>query len=142
MTVLPIPDRVVLYDGVCNLCNDSVKFIIQRDPAAKFSFAPMQEAAGHELLRQHGLEHLDLSTFVLIREGRAYLRSSAWLQIVGDLDGAWPVLTVFRIVPRFIRDAVYDFIGKRRYRWFGKQEMCLVPTADTRKRFLRWEPAA
>lgn len=135
-------DRIVLYDGVCNLCNESVKFIIQRDRSAKFKFAPMQEPAGIALLKQHGLEDIDLSTFVLIRFGKVYLRSSAWMQIVRDLDGAWPVLSVGSIVPRFIRDGVYDFIGSNRYRWFGKQAMCLIPTADNKKRFLDWTPSA
>lgn len=131
-------DRIVLYDGVCNLCNESVKFIIQHDRNAKFRFAPMQEPAGKALLKQHGLDHIDLSTFVLIRDGRAYLRSSAWMRIMRDLDGAWPLFSVFAIVPPFIRDRAYDYIGARRYKWFGKQESCLIPTPDTKRRFVGW----
>ncbi len=132
------PSRIVLYDGVCNLCNDSVKFIIKHDKSAKFHFAPMQEPAGRALLKQHGLEDIDMSTFVLIKNGKAYLRSTAWMQIVSELDGAWPMLSAFRVVPRFIRDAAYDYVGARRYKWFGKKEMCLIPTPDTKRRFLDW----
>lgn len=132
-------ERIVLYDGVCNLCDTSVNFIIEHDPDARFMFAPMQEPAGQALLKQHGLEGLDMSSFVLLKGGKIYLRSSAWMHIVRDLKGPWKALAVFGIVPSFLRDAVYNYIGANRYKWFGKKDMCLMPTPDIRKRFLGWE---
>lgn len=135
------PERIVLYDGVCNLCNGSVNFIINNDRDAKFKFAPMQEPAGQALLKRYGLEYIDLSTFVLIEDGKAYFRSTAWMKIVRHLDGAWPLLSGFSIVPRFIRDASYDLIGRNRYRLFGKKDVCMIPTPDIKARFLEWRPA-
>lgn len=132
-------ERIVLYDGVCNLCDASVNFIIEHDPDAKFQFAPMQETAGQALLKKHGLEDLDMSSFVLIKNGKVYLRSTAWMHIVRDLRGPWKTLAVFGVVPSFIRDGIYNFIGANRYKWFGKKDMCLMPTADIRKRFIGWE---
>jgi predicted DCC family thiol-disulfide oxidoreductase YuxK len=131
-------ERIVLYDGVCNLCNGSVNFIIDRDPQAKFKFAPMQEPAGKALLDQYGLQDIDLSTFILIEDGKAYFRSTAWMRIVRQLNGGWPLLSGFAIVPAFIRDAAYNFIGRNRYRWFGKLEICRLPTPEIKARFIEW----
>ncbi len=133
-----MPDRVILYDGVCNLCNGSVNFIIAHDPEAKFKFAPMQDPAGKALLEKYNLQHIDLSTFVLIEDGQVYFRSTAWMRIMRQLDGAWPLLSGFALVPRFIRDGVYDLIGSNRYRLFGKKEVCMIPTPDIKARFIEW----
>ena len=132
-------EQIVLYDGVCNLCNASVNFIIEHDPEARFQFAPMQEPAGQALLKKHGLEDLDMSSFVLIKDSSVFLRSTAWMHIVRDLRGPWKALSVFGVVPSFIRDGIYNFIGTNRYKWFGKKDMCLIPTPDIRKRFIGWE---
>jgi predicted DCC family thiol-disulfide oxidoreductase YuxK len=134
-------ERIVLYDGVCNLCDSSVNFIIRHDAEAKFLFAPMQEPAGKALLEQYGLRDIDLSTFVLIEDGKPYFRSAAWMRIVRQLDGAWPIMSAFTIVPPFIRDAAYDFIGSNRYKWFGKKDHCMVPTPDIKARFVEWRSA-
>lgn len=130
------PDRIVLYDGVCNLCDESVKFIIKHDSKRKFHFAPMQELSGRALLAEYGLEDINLSTFVFIENGKVSTKSTAWMRILRNLDGFWPVLSVFVIVPKFVRDFFYDYVGKNRYRWFGKADSCMMPTADTRARFL------
>ncbi len=127
---------ILLFDGICNLCNSSVQWVIEHDPGAKFRFASLQSEAGQALLRQHQLPTDELNTVVLVDAGRAYTRSDVPLQIVGKLGGAWSLLTVFRIVPRPLRNAVYDWIARNRYRWFGNKEACWLPTPDLKARFL------
>jgi predicted DCC family thiol-disulfide oxidoreductase YuxK len=132
---------IILFDGVCRLCERSVQFVIRHDPFAKFIFAPLQSDYAHGLIEELGLSMKelfdgDLNSFVLIANGTLSLRSDAWLSICGQLDG-WPsLLRVFRIVPHFIRDAVYDFIGRHRYQWFGKNSECVIPTPDIQQRFM------
>ena len=125
---------IVLFDGVCNLCNSSVHFIIARDPAARFRFAALDSAAGQRLLAESGLSG-SLSV-VLIENGRAYTRSAAALRIARRLRFPWPLLYALIVVPRPLRDAVYDWIARNRYRWFGKREVCMTPTPELRSRFL------
>ena len=129
---------IVLFDGVCNLCTGSVRFIIQRDPGGRFMFASLQSEPGARLTRRHGVATAatDLSSIVLIANGRAYERSDAALRIARHLSGAWRALWLLRFVPRPIRDAVYGLVARNRYRWFGRQESCMVPTPELRARFL------
>jgi predicted DCC family thiol-disulfide oxidoreductase YuxK len=127
---------VILFDGVCNLCNASVLFIIDRDPRGHFAFAPLQSEYAAALLREHGRQGDALATVLLIEDGRVYDRSSAALRIARRLSGLWPLLSVFRIVPRPLRDLAYDRLARHRYRWFGRTEACRVPTPDLRNRFL------
>jgi len=139
-TKAPGEGGIILFDGVCHLCERSVQFVIRHDPFAKFMFAPLQSDYAHGLIKELGLsmEELlngDINSFVLIAKSELSLRSDAWLNICGQLDG-WPsLLRVFRIVPRFIRDAVYDFIGRHRYQWFGKKSECMIPASDIQQRF-------
>jgi predicted DCC family thiol-disulfide oxidoreductase YuxK len=139
-TKAPGEGGIILFDGVCHLCECSVQFVIRHDPCARFMFAPLQSDYANGLIEELGLgmEELldgDLNSFVLIANGKPGLRSDAWLSICGQLDG-WPsLLRVFRVVPRFIRDAVYDFIGRRRYQWFGKKSECMIPAPDIQQRF-------
>ncbi|MEH6908738.1 thiol-disulfide oxidoreductase DCC family protein [Neobacillus drentensis] len=128
-------DRIILFDGVCNLCNSSVKFIIKRDSEGQFKFASLQSETGQTLLRMHGLNK-DLSSFVLLEDDKVYLKSSAALRVCRKLDSAWPILSLFRFLPPFIRDFLYDFVAKNRYKWFGKEESCLVPSPEWKQRFL------
>ena len=127
---------IILFDGVCNLCNGFVQFVIARDPAARFRFAALQSAAGASLLRDAGVSGSPLDSIVLVAGGRAYIRSAAALRILRGLRFPWPLAYVLIAVPPFIRDRVYDFIAARRYRWFGRREVCMVPTSDLRRRFL------
>jgi predicted DCC family thiol-disulfide oxidoreductase YuxK len=127
---------VILFDGVCNLCNASVLFVIERDPDARFAFAPLQSEFGAALLREHGYHGDPLTTVLLIEDGRIYDRSSAALRIARRLSGLWPLLWALRIVPRPLRDAAYDWLARRRYRWFGRSEACRMPTPELRSRFL------
>lgn len=127
---------VILFDGVCNLCNGLVRFIIRRDPKGRYRFASLQSDAGRTLLAAHGLADLDLDSMALIENGRAHVRSDAALRVFRSLSGLWPVFSIGLILPRFIRDAAYEFIAKRRYRWFGKRDQCMVPTPEQAARFL------
>lgn len=126
----------VLFDGVCNLCNGTVQFIIRNDRRGRFRFAALQSEAGRELLLQYQLPEKALNTVVLIAGGRAFTRSTAALEIARRLDGAWPICYAAVALPRFLRDSAYNFIARNRYRWFGKQEACMMPSPELKQRFL------
>ncbi|MBA2411064.1 MAG: DUF393 domain-containing protein [Gammaproteobacteria bacterium] len=129
-------DPVILFDGQCNLCNGSVQFVLKHERRARYRFASLRSAAGQALLADHGLLCSGFDSFVLIQNGRAYTRSDATLRVAKQLRGLWPVLSVFLVVPRVLRDAIYDFAGARRYRWFGKATTCWVNTPQWRARFI------
>jgi len=133
---MPPAPAIVLFDGHCNLCAWSVRFVIERDPARRFRFAALHSPAGRELLAEHGLLEDAPDSIVLIEDGRVYTRSSAALRIARHLRGAWRLLGVFRIVPRVLRDPLYRVVARFRYRWFGRSEACLAPTPANRERFL------
>ena len=123
---------VILFDGVCNLCTASVRFVIGRDRRRRFRFASLQSAAAERLLGQRD----NLESMVLVQDGRTYRKSTAALRIARRLDGLWPLLSVLLVIPRPLRDAVYDWIGARRYRWFGRREVCWAPRPELAERFL------
>ncbi len=126
---------VLLYDGDCALCNRSVQFILDRDSRGAIHFASLASPVGRELLARHGVAP-GLDSVVFVEDGRAYTRSAAVLRIVRRLGGAWPLLSIGALVPRFLRDRLYDFVAARRYRWFGRAEACRLLTPDVRHRFL------
>lgn len=126
---------IVLFDGVCNLCTGSVLFILQRDKKDYFRFASLQSDEAGKLLEGTTLTH-DLDTFVLVENGIIYNRSTAALRVARKLSGLWPVLYLFIIVPKFIRDGVYRLISANRYKWFGKKESCMIPTPEVRQKFI------
>ena len=128
--------KIVLFDGVCNLCNHSVQFIIKHDAKKQFKFASLQSVIAKDLLKQHGIVDYELNSIVFIDGNRLYLQSTAALKIAKYLDKAWFLLPLLMIIPKFIRDAVYRFIAKHRYKWFGKQESCLMPTEEQKELFL------
>ena len=127
---------IILFDGVCNLCNASVQYVIKHDPQALFNFASLQGETGQQLLKEYNLPANELNSFVLIRDNKAYTRSTAALTVAKELAGITKLLYGFMIVPSFIRNAVYDLIAKNRYRWFGKKDSCMIPTAELKSRFL------
>ncbi len=127
---------IILFDGVCNLCSGSVQFILRRDREGRFRFASLQSDAGRRLQAEHGLDPEALDSIVLIADGRTYKESDAALGIARRLGGPWKLLTVFRLVPRPLRDWAYRLIARNRYRWFGKTESCWLPTPELRGRFL------
>ena len=130
-------DPVVLFDGVCNLCNGAVQFIIKRDRNAKFRFAALQSEIAHQILQQTELKASDLSTIIVVKGARVFIKSDAALEIARHLDGLWPALFSLKILPQFVRDRVYDWIARNRYRWFGKKDECMIPTPELRQRFLQ-----
>jgi len=127
---------IILFDGICNLCNSSVQYVIKHDPNSLFRFASLQGETGQRLLKQYGLPENELNSFVLISDNKAYTRSSAALTVAKQLTGITKLLYGFIIVPPFIRNAVYDLIAKNRYKWFGKKDSCMIPTAELKSRFL------
>jgi predicted DCC family thiol-disulfide oxidoreductase YuxK len=127
---------VIFFDGVCNLCNGMVQFVIERDQKQCFKFASLQSEYAKATLPA---QYLDLSmqgTFILMEGGTIYTRSTAALHVAKKLGGVWSLLYGFIIVPKFIRDGLYNYVGKNRYKWFGKQESCWLPTPELRSRFL------
>lgn len=129
---------IVLIDGVCHLCQGLVRFIIPRDPNARFMFAPLQSEDAQRLLHQSSvtLERGELSTVVLLENGVYYTESAAVLRIARKLRFPWPAAYIFIIIPSPLRNVIYRFVARNRYRWFGQDEQCLLPTADIRQRFL------
>jgi predicted DCC family thiol-disulfide oxidoreductase YuxK len=126
---------IVLFDGVCNFCNGWVQLIIRNDKKDKFRFVPLQSEPGRKLLNQL-VPGLNSESVVLIERGKHYFHSTAALRIFMHLQGLWKLMVVFYIVPGFIRNAVYNFIARHRYKWFGKREKCMVPDEKEKSRFL------
>lgn len=127
---------VILFDGICNFCNGAVNFVIKRDRKARIHFAPLQSATGRKLLEQYNLPVDDMQSFIFIEHGKAYDRSTAALRVCRYLKGLWPLCYGAIIVPRFIRDGIYKWIARNRYKWFGQKQECMVPTPDVKARFL------
>ncbi len=131
--------RLVLFDGVCNVCNALILFIIDRDPKEQFVFAPLSSELGQSVLSRYGLPTIDPDTVVLVEGNRAYTRSTAILRILAKLRAPWMLLWLGFVVPRFARDAAYRYFARKRYAWFGKSDQCRVPTPELRRRFLATE---
>jgi predicted DCC family thiol-disulfide oxidoreductase YuxK len=128
---------IILFDGVCNLCNRSVIFVLQNDPGRVFRFASIQSATGAALLEGCGLPADFNKTVIYLEKGIPYFNSTAALRIAGKLAGPWPVLArIGLLVPRPLRDGVYNVIARNRYHWFGRRDSCLVPTQELSSRFL------
>jgi predicted DCC family thiol-disulfide oxidoreductase YuxK len=128
---------LVLFDGVCNLCNGFVQFVIERDPTARFQFGALQSDAAQRLLASAAWSSPETpETVVLLEDGRVFTRSTAALRIVRRLSFPWPLAYGFILIPRPLRDAIYDSIARRRYRWFGRREQCMMPTPGLQRRFL------
>ncbi len=127
---------LLLFDGVCNLCSGAVQWVLRHDRAGRFRFASLQGAYARKLLQQANRQEEPLQTVLLYVEGRLLSRSDAILELMRLLGPPWSIFAVFKILPRRWRDALYDFIARRRYRWFGKKEQCWVPRPEWRERFL------
>lgn len=128
--------KVILFDGVCNLCNTSVTFVIKRDKTDTFRFATLQEEPGKSLLEKHAIDPSETDSIILVDGEKAYTKSTAALKIARHLGGGYPLLYGFMIVPKFIRNWVYDYVAKNRYKWYGKKESCMIPTPALRSKFL------
>jgi predicted DCC family thiol-disulfide oxidoreductase YuxK len=127
---------ILLFDGVCNLCNGFVQFVIRRDPRAIFRYTSLQSEQGQALLAQLGFNTAEFDTVILIHKDKVYTHSDVALQIVRRLGGFWPALYVLRFIPKALRDGLYNWVARNRYRWFGKKDQCMVPTPELKSRFL------
>ncbi len=128
---------ILLFDGVCNLCDASVQFIIKRDPQKIFRFAPLQSEVGKELLKRCQQPKTELSTMVLIEEDQCFTKSDAALRIARHLKHLWPLMYGWVVLPRIIRDKIYDWVASHRYQWFGKKDQCMIPSTEISQRFLK-----
>jgi predicted DCC family thiol-disulfide oxidoreductase YuxK len=127
---------VILFDGICNFCNSAINFVLKQDKKGIFRFAPLQSEAGQKLLQRYNLSTKDFDSFVLIDNGKVYKKSTASLRVMSKLPWYWKEVQILRIIPTAFRDAIYDFVARNRYRWFGKKEQCMIPTPELRRRFL------
>jgi predicted DCC family thiol-disulfide oxidoreductase YuxK len=128
--------KIVLFDGVCNLCSNSVQFILKRDKKNQFLFGSLQGKAGQEYLAKFNLPANTFNSFMLVEGDTLYTRSAAALRMLKYLGGGWPLLYAFIIIPKFIRDGVYNLVAKNRYKWFGKKEACWIPAPALKAKFL------
>ena len=128
--------KIILFDGICNLCNQSVQFVIEHDIKNQFQFASLQSEFGQNFLKENNFNTTDFESVVFIEDDKFYTKSSAPLKIVKYLDKKVSWLSLFLIVPKPIRDLLYRFIAKNRYRWFGKNESCWLPTPELKAKFL------
>jgi predicted DCC family thiol-disulfide oxidoreductase YuxK len=135
-TISVVPQNVVLFDGVCNLCNGAVNFLIDIDHQQKLHFASLQSDFGQRVLQAQGLDTFQFDSFVFLQGTQFYTRSRAALEVARTLGGFWQLAYGFMLVPSFIRDGVYNLVSRYRYRWFGKLEACRVPTLALKARFL------
>ena len=127
---------ILLFDGVCNLCDHSVQFVLDHDASGAFRFASLQSEVGRQLVGQCGMDPDVLDSIVLVENGRCYVRSDAAWRVAQRLDAPWRWAAVGRVVPRGLRDRIYDWVARNRYRWFGTRDACRIPTPDVRSRFL------
>ena len=129
-------NRIVIFDGICNLCNDSVMLIIKNDKKGVFSFSPIQSAFSIDILKSgNSYVHIP-DSLILIENNRPYFKSTAALKIARKMDKLWPLFYVFIILPESFRDLFYDFLAKNRYRWFGKKDSCMMPSKEIESRFI------
>jgi len=137
MQNLPPNKKIILFDGVCNLCNSAVQFVIKYDKKDTFRFVALQSELGQEILAYIGIDAKNIDSIVLYEPGVAYYyKSSAAIQIAKNLGGFWHLGTIFRIIPMGIRNQLYDYIAINRYKWYGKKESCMVPTPELKIKFL------
>lgn len=137
MLNLPPSKKIILFDGVCNLCNSAVQFVIQYDKNDVFRFVALQSPLGKEIVKYLGIDTKNIDSIVLYEPGVAYYyKSAAAIEIARDLGGFWHLGTVFRIIPTGIRNLLYDYIAKNRYKWYGKKESCMIPTPELKIKFL------
>ena len=127
---------ILLFDGHCNLCNAWVQYVVKRDSSSTIRFASLQSGAGRRLLEEHKIDANYIDSLVLFEEGRFSVSSNAALRTLSYLDGWQKHLIFLAVVPRYLRDLVYRFIARNRYKWFGRREQCMIPTTDLSKRFL------
>lgn len=134
---LPKDKKIILFDGVCNLCNSSVQYVIKNDKKDVFRFVALQSDLGQKILKHIGIANGNIDSIVLYEPGKAYYyKSSAALEIAKNLSGIFSYTTIFKLIPSNFRDLIYDYVAKNRYKWYGKQESCMMPTPELKTKFL------
>lgn len=129
--------KIILFDGVCNLCNGAIQFVIKRDKKDTFRYAPLQSTIGAQMISERGIDTSKTDSIILVEPGVAYYtKSEAALEIANEFGGAWKLLQVFKWVPATLRDLIYDFVARNRYRWFGRKDACMIPTPELQAKFL------
>ena len=127
---------IILFDGVCNFCNSSVNKIIKHDKKNRFKFAALQSEIGKKLLQKYALDASKMDSIILIENDAAFIKSTAILRIAKQLNGIYPLAYSFIIIPTFIRNFFYDFIARNRYKWWGKNDSCMIPTDEVKEKFI------
>ena len=130
------PQPLLFFDGVCNLCNSSVQYVIKHDKTQKFKFASLQSDAAKEILLQYKIKKTDLDSIILIHNDKLFDKSSAILRLLKILGGFHSLAYIFIIIPKSIRDVLYDYVARNRYKWYGKKDSCMIPTDELKNRFL------
>ncbi len=129
--------KVILFDGVCNLCNSAINFVIKRDKKDHFRYASLQSEIGQKLIAERNINTSKIDSIILIEPGVAYYhKSTAALQIAKRLSGLYPLFSIFLVLPKFFRDWIYDIVAKNRYKWFGKKDSCMIPTPELKALFI------
>ena len=137
MQGIPNDKKIILFDGICNLCNSSVQYVIKHDKKDVFRFVAIQSELGQRIINHIGISKRHIDSIILYIPGRAYFyKSTAALEIAKRLGGIFTYTTIFRIIPSGIRDVLYDYVAKNRYKWYGKKESCMVPTPELKSKFL------
>jgi predicted DCC family thiol-disulfide oxidoreductase YuxK len=132
-----ITKKIILFDGVCNLCNRSIQWVIKRDKKNRFQFAAIQSHAGQQLIKERHIDTSEVDSIILIEPGVAYyVRSTAALKIGKSFGGGYTLLSIFEWIPKSIRDWVYNRIANNRYKWFGRQDQCMIPSPELKDKFL------
>ncbi|SHM68077.1 thiol-disulfide oxidoreductase DCC family protein [Flavobacterium xinjiangense] len=137
MENLPKNKKIILFDGVCNLCDAAVQFVIKHDKKDDFRFVALQSDLGQEIIKHIGINTKNIDSIILYEPGIAYYyKSEAVLEIAKNLSGIFYFATIFKILPTKLRDQIYDYIAKNRYKWYGKKESCMIPTKELKSKFL------
>jgi predicted DCC family thiol-disulfide oxidoreductase YuxK len=134
---LPLDKKIILFDGVCNLCDNTVQFIIKHDKHDVFRFVTLQSDLGRDVIKHIGIDIAKTDSIILYEPGHAYYyKAQAALHIAKELGGVYSLFTIFTILPNWINNKVYDFVARNRYRWYGKKEECMIPTPELKNKFL------
>ena len=137
MSEIPANKKLILFDGVCNLCNNSVNFVIKHDKKNRFLFAPLQSESGNAIVQQNNIDTSKIDSIILVDEdGRVSFKSTAALKIARELGFPRNLAVVFFILPPFLRNWVYDYVASNRYKWFGRKDKCMIPTPELKAKFL------
>ncbi len=134
---LPQNKKIILFDGVCNLCNGAVQYVIKHDKKDVFRFAALQSDLGIKILKHINIDPKNIDSIILYEPGISYYyKSSAAIEIANAMGGIFSLSTIFKIIPQFIRNPIYDFVAQNRYKWYGKKDNCMIPTPELRSKFL------